>query len=246
MKLFFAILALLFAPCAAHAASPAIAATNTSFVAVDNATQTVSLPAGIVAGQLLIIGLGCDGGLTGDATATGWTQIRRMPKTDANHNTSIAMYRWSDGGEGGTVAVTISAAEKCGHFSMRITGAENPSTQAPQASTGVENGSLAADPDTVTPTGGAKDYLFIAMGSQDGNSLATVAPTDFTGLIAVSSATPDNATDGAVFAASRQVNAASSDPGIFTMNRQDAWTAFTIAVHPVGTARRRAKPTVLQ
>ena len=216
----------------AWGASPSVAATNTS-VGLVSTSHVVALPTGIVAGQLLMVGLGCNGILTAPS-ASGWTHLHTFARSADNTNTISVLYKWAAGSEGSTVTVTTSGSQPCGHFSMSITGAVNPATQAPEASTGA-TGSAAPDSDAVTSTGGAKDYLFISVASQDGNSVATASPTNYLPssgpFLTVSSGT-DNALDAGVFAAYRQLNASSEDPGVFTSSRGDGTAAFTIAVHP--------------
>lgn len=218
----------------AQAASPAVAATNVSSSAGDTTSQVVSLPASIAAGNLLFIGLGCDGNITVDAAATGWTQLKRFAETVTNANTNHVLYRWADGAEGATVTVTIGASESCGHWSARVTDAENPSTTPPAASTGASaGGSTDPNPDLITPPS-SKDYLFIATASFDGGTNScTVAPTNYLTLLTAESTTGTAATQGGVCAAFRQLTTGvAEDPGTFTPAAQDGWAAFTVLIHP--------------
>jgi hypothetical protein len=146
------------------------------------------------------------------------------------------MTKWQSITDGPTEVKAVNSV-KLAAITWRITGAENPSTQAPQVSTVVTGGSLAntAQSGIVTPTGGAKDYLFLTMMSSAGEGVsATGAPANYTNLITANSGTVDtNTTNVCMAGASRQLNAASEDPGVFTHpGVVNGWSAYTVAIHP--------------
>lgn len=224
-------LAFFFYPLLLFAASPSVAATNTSASSSEGTSQVVSLPASIQAGETLLIGLGCDGNIGTDATATGWTQLKRLPETVSNVNTNHVLYKKATGSEGASVTVTIGQSEHCGHWSARISGAADPTVTAPEVSAGAVAETGNADPDAITPSS-SKDYLFIATASLDGAGvLCTAAPTNYSTLLSIISAGAANASAVACAAFRQLTTGSAENPGAFT-NSTDGWAAFTVLVHP--------------
>lgn len=220
-------------------AFPTVAARNSGETSTVATSHTINLPTSISANQLLILKV--DYAVTGnsvDLTGSGFTAITNGAAENVAGSTHgiFTAYRWTDGTEGSTVSVATSVATRVGHQTLRITGAENPSTQAPEAaaSTVANN---PPDPPNLTPTGGAKDYLWIACGGQtysDTNHQVNAAPSNYTDLTAIS-----NASQGAGFCtgatAERQLNASSENPGVFgTVGTATTGESamVTIAVHP--------------
>jgi len=192
---------------------------------------------GSVAGQLFV----CLLSRTSTGTHTypaGWTELTEQINL-GDDVTSIA-YRPADGTETGTFTVTISTGtQKFAAIVWRISGACDPAIQAPQLSAPARSASTTPNPTTVTPTGGAKDYLFLWLGAWSGEQPPppTSQPTNY------ASATPDRqgastgtgglpATNCRVAGTTRKVNAASEDPGSWTISASGDWIAWAMAVHP--------------
>lgn len=115
----------------------------------------------------------------------------------------------------------------------------NPATQAPELSTVATGTSTQPNATTVTPTGGAKDYLWITVAvtageEADDDTWGGAAPTSFGNAVYITTGTAGLASvncsvEGADFAS----NAASMDAAAWSANAQSlAWRAWTIAVHP--------------
>jgi hypothetical protein len=210
---------------------PAVMARATSFVASDGTSHAVTLPSGIVAGELLISAFTADGNPTITWPA-GWTEFA-TGNAPANVAKISIVYRWTDGSEGSTVTVTTSASEQSSHVTLRIAGAKNPASQPPEASVAA-SGSSGSDPNpaALTPIGtGAENYLWLAVFGQDvGNGFGQVkSPEDYIGgQVALTS----TATGTATATAERTKFATSEDPGGFSLNSIREWVAFTVAVHP--------------
>jgi hypothetical protein len=145
---------------------------------------------------------------------------------------SIA-YRNADGLEGATVDVTTDNNRKSSHTSYRITG--HDSGTAPEISTGATGASANPDPDSLTPTGGAKDYLWLAIYGADDEQTTSAYPTNYTDGISENSSS--GSFGSTVGSARRQLNAVSENPGTFTMSVSNQWAAATIAVHPTAVTR---------
>jgi hypothetical protein len=214
-------------------AFPVIADQNESVTATAGTNHVISLPANISAGDLLIIVL--DKGSTA-ATINAhadWTEL--LDENSAN-GLYIA-YRWAAGGETNPTLVS-SAATRDATVTYRITGAVNPATQAPQIGTTATGTSTAPDGPSVSPTGGAKDYLWITFFGQatekaDDDSLVTTFPTNYTlGQAEKTCGIAGANLGGMIGSAARQANTATENPGAFTSAINAAWRAQTIAIHP--------------
>jgi hypothetical protein len=221
-------------------AFPVVVTTNESATPTASTSHIVNLPASLVAGNLILIL--CDKG-TPAVTATfnalaGWDEL-----LDENIASGLAMwYRVSDGTEGATVTFTSSGAIRDACTSYQISGAENPATQAPQLSTVATAASANPNATTCTPTGGAKDYLWITMFGQvgeqaDDDTLVSVTPTNYgaTQLEKTCGVAGTNL-GGMIASAHRTNNAASEDAGAWTSSDTGTWRAYTIAIHPAPAA----------
>jgi hypothetical protein len=139
---------------------------------------------------------------------------------------------------GSSTTFTASANTRTAAIAYLIAGAEDPATQAPQVGTTASGSSTTPDPPTTTPTGGAKDYLWIACLTRageeaDDDTWATASPTNFTPNPPLQKACGIAGSNlgGIVAAASFGSNAASMNPATFTI-ATGAWRAQTIAIHP--------------
>jgi hypothetical protein len=215
-------------------ASPTVAATNESSTNTAGTNHTVALPGGISAGDLLLICL--DKGSTA-ATVNAhadWTEL--LDENSAN-GLYIA-YRWAVGGESNPTLVT-SASTRSAEITLRITGAENPATQAPQIATTGTGTSATPDPPSITP-GSSKDYLFIALFGQageeaDDDTWVNTPPTNYLPSPPLQKACGTAGTNlgGKIGLAHRQLTTGSAeDPGTFGVDVSAAWRSQTIMVHP--------------
>ena len=208
---------------------PTVETTTTSEHNINDQSQVVSLPSGIVSGDLILVFLSVNG-----TPSITWPSSPSFTKIDDVENTgecvlSVA-YRQSDGTEGATITITTGADAKSSATAYRISGHENPSTQAPEMSMGVTGTTGGPDPDNLTPTGGAEDFLWIAAHARDRSTTTTAAPTNYTNLLQV--AHSDAPLGASTASARRNLNAASENPGTFTVDNNNDWSAATIAVHP--------------
>lgn len=143
------------------------------------------------------------------------------------------LYRWAAGGETAPTLVT-SASTRSAEITYRITGAEDPALQAPQIGTTAAT----TDPPSITPTGGPKDFLYIAMvgstGEQaDDGSYVTVFPTNYTeSQMEKTCGVAGTNLGGLVGAAGfRSTASTTENPSAFTVSEAASRTQ-TIAVHP--------------
>lgn len=218
---------------------PVVQATAESSTATAGTSHVVTLPSGIVAGDLILIIL--DKGSTA-ATVNAHADYTELLDENQAHGLYIA-YRWAAGGETNPTLVT-SAATRSAEITYRISGAINPATQPPQIGTTATATSLTPDPPSLTPTGGAKDYLWIAFYGKDGEELdddtwSNTPPTNYTPSPPLQKAcgTAGTGLGGMIAAASRQANTATENPGTFSDDLSTTWRAQTIAIHPDPTKR---------
>ncbi len=226
------LLVLLVATLPAAAGFPTVAATNGGNSGANVTSHTVNLPTGISSGDLIIVMFSNDG----DATVTfpsGWTN-QLFSTASGTFNRFTVNYRIADGTEGSTITVTTSASEGSAHTTYRITGY----TGTPEASTpATSGGSTTPDPSSLTPSWGADDTLWLAVQGNNGNVSVTAYPTNYSNGINNRWASTNGVGVGS---AERTLNAASENPGTFTISASNSWVAATIGVR--GTASTDQPP----
>jgi len=208
-------------------ASPTVAArteyalTTAGTTATPTFTQTTD--------DLVVIFLSVSSSNNAITPGDGFTEL------DANFVNLHVIYKVLDGSEGGNVAITITLSKACA-LAYNIQG--HDTGQAPEIAAQTLGTDTTPDPGTVTPTGGAKDYLWLAGFEQDGeeaddDTWCTAAPTNFTNLIQKTTGVGGAATsNSSIAAADFASNAASMNPATFTTAQSKAWNARTVAVHP--------------
>jgi hypothetical protein len=204
---------------------PVVQATNTSANTSVVTSHTVSLPAGIVSGDLLLIlfGLQTAGTIT---TPTGWTALFNI-LWDSSDKRLAAFYRTADGTEGSSVSITTSSTSKSAHNSYRISG----QSRAPEATTAIMTDH--PNPPSLSPAGGSKKILWLAVGTYRAGTTVSTYPTNYTNGIDVQTGATFSGDTG-VASARRSLEAASEDPSAFTLAAAStACAAATIAIKPL-------------
>lgn len=210
---------------------------------LDGEDRTLDLPSGIQAGNLLLLMLWIGNGSSVVDDPTGWTSIQNevsSPNSGIIHRRRV-FYRQADGTEGSTLALHISSGSTTvdtRSFVFRITDHRDPSIHPPEAGAVNENpeGQQTANPDppSLSPSGGAKDYLWFAWATW-GNSSSSETdvssyPSNYTNGIQEGPA--GGPADGHIGVARRELFAASEDAGAFTLGTSVDWLAGTVVVHP--------------
>jgi len=208
----------------------AFATVQTTATSVESSaatTHNITLPSGIVDGDLLIAILSLDGTNANPTWPVGWVEL--IDLISGNSRLSIA-YRDADGMEASTVDVPTSGNRKSCHTSYRIDTHDvaNP----PEISTGATGASSTPDPDSLTPSGGADDYLWLVVAGNDDEENYTAFPTSYTDGITLDSGS--GSFGSTVASARKELNAASENPGVFTLDVSEQWAAATIAIYPGG------------
>ncbi len=215
---------------------PVVQARTSSEQVAAATSHTVSLPTGIVAGDLLISVFMVDNQPTITWPA-GYTEFATASSFTLTGKASIA-YRKADGTEGSTITVTTDTAQVSTAVTYRIRGAEDPAVRAPEATSNtaplIPALPTLADCPSLTPTGGTKNYLWLTVAT-DHNTIP--------GVIGLSGLPPgygnttyivNTAVHGWCIAVSeRSHRTATEDPGNYSFDTYfSGWIAFTIAIHP--------------
>ncbi|HJQ65670.1 MAG TPA: hypothetical protein VJ816_04800 [Gemmatimonadales bacterium] len=215
-------------------ASPAIV-TSASNILSTPATSwaAVPLPASLVADNLLLAFLAVN---VRDAAAltfpAGWTTFidSTALATPATSRVAVA-WKKATGSEGATMTVTNgSTATRFNAITYQVSGAADPTTQAPEFATVTTGSSTSTNAGAVAPTGGSKDYLFFVVVASGSGTSATV-PTNYGGRISTS-----NALDISFATCNRQATTASEDPGAWAISPTNPWLTTVVAVHPPAAA----------
>lgn len=199
-------------------------------------SHPVTMPSGIVAGELLLVLFSTDGTPTCTDGSGLWTKLGQV--NDAAVNCTAAIFHKIAAGSD-TLTVTTSVGEQSSHISHRISGASGVVTAASAVTNGIASAN--SNPPNHTPPAGAKDYLWIACRTGDSTPVATVAPTNYGNLLSIAAAGTAGASSSV---ADRLLNAASDDPGAFTSASED-WVCLTLAIEPAAgpvVVRRRLGP----
>jgi len=215
-------------------AFPVVEATNTS----DDigTSHTVALPSGIEAGDLLIVLFASDGAEAVGFPNEGVDWIQLLNKSHTTVATLAMAYRIADGGEGASIEVTTPSSEISAHISLRISGYSG----TPECSAGIIGYSTLPDPDTLTPSWGSDDVLWVAFCGQDGNSNVSTFPSGYSGGISKGDLGSSGCSIGAAF---KEATASSENPPVFSMTVNDQWIAATLGIKPAGGVTHEASIT---
>jgi hypothetical protein len=217
----------------AHPVVEQVVESAASTTAVTN--HVVTLPTA-TSGQLLLILMNIGAGA---ATVDAHGSLTELLDEGVANGLYIA-YRWMDGTEPASYTLVTSANTRTASLAYRISGAENPATQAPQVGTTATGTNANANPPTSATPGSSKDFLFIALAGfigedADDDTWATASPTDYTPdpPRQKTAGTAGANLGGIITAAERQLTTGSAeDPGVFTIDNSRAWRTQTVMVHP--------------
>lgn len=222
-------------------AFPVVAARITGRTTNTNTTtHAITLPTGVVAGNLLVVVFSTDGNPTVTAQQAGWTKLNQASSTTVV--TGAIFWKIATGSD--ALTLVTSVVEASSHASFRITGGGTPTATS-------ANGTTAnSDPPPHTPPAGSRDYLWIATRSADSTNVATVAPASYANLQTQAATGTGGASTNT---AERSLTTATENPGTFT-STAIGWVAWTISVppadqsaamDPVASSASVALPTVV-
>lgn len=213
-------------------AAPTVAATTEYALTTAGTTSTPTFTQ--TTGDLVVIFLA-----TAQSTTTTWgDSFTNLSAASGNLHVG---YKVLDGSEGGNVAITTSST-KSAAIAYNITSGTY--TSPPEISTVASGTSATPDPPSITPAGGAFDYLFLAAAETAGESLdddtffntAPSSPDAFTNLVQKTSGTGGAVSSNTTLGCARYASTAYSsiDPGTFGDDTSRLWHSYTVAVPPTG------------
>lgn len=213
--------------------------------ASNSASWTGTYPTNIAAGDLLLLFIGCDGGVS--ASVSGFLG----GNTQGSANSLGVLKKSAAGSESGNFTISLGGSEQGGWRIFRITGwGGNIGTTFDNAATtgdvagdwGTAGASNAPDPPSLDPANwGTEDTLWFAICSLDTSRTISVFP-----LADNNSSDVSGGSTGATLGVCTTSSAVSSlDPSTFTISASDDWLAGTIAVRPQSSAVPRNPAAVL-
>jgi hypothetical protein len=190
----------------------------------DSDPVPVSIPAGVEAGDLLIVGFAGHRGGRWYLAPAGWSTLCLMQD-------SYMCYRFADGTEGGT---TINFNQTSGgtnnrpsSYCLRIGNAH--SYAPPEAQGTWTSGITGPNPPSITPSWGSAKSLIIAAAYRNTGSAVTSGPSGYDKAVVQDFG---GSGDASVAVYSKSINAASEDPGAFTYPGTASGMVVTIAIPP--------------
>lgn len=205
--------------------------TTNGTVTTNSNSWTLTYPANIGSGDLLVVFVASDGGPT--ITSTGFSQLA----ASGNGAASVVCLAKSAGGtESGTFTLSLTASEQGGWRIFRIPvaswygGIPLPAGDGTAgAGTGGGGASQNPDPPANNPFGwDVEDTLWFAACGVDTSRTISVYP-----LADRNTADVSGGANGATLGLCTTESAvASLDPGTFTISASDDWGAVTIGVRP--------------
>ncbi|CAE7345100.1 unnamed protein product, partial [Symbiodinium pilosum] len=218
-----AIIAALLLAGHAMAAAPTITGTpvttSTAFTA-----GNINLPGTIAANDLLIVVWANDGGNQNPAL-TGFTRL------DSGASVHAVFAKKATGSEGATVAFTQDANEDVAAIAFRILAAEwtQDLADVEAAYSDTDN------PPSLTPTGGAADYLFIATAGNGAGATVSTWPTGYTANQNEHNTGGSSNNASVAFATKATTSATSDDPSTWAWDETMRFVACILAL-AVGSA----------
>lgn len=189
-------------------AFPTLAATQTGELA-SGTPQTLTLPAGVAANNLLVA-LIADGSSTTHTWPAGWTEMIDLSGRTIG-------YRIADGSEGATIDVAnnLTGGQDASYVIHRFSGG---SFLIPQQANANFGNTSAPDPPNLAPTWPQTDVMWcaITMANNSSGLCGGVFPTNYNDN-QLEFAHSGGGLSGAINFATRNLNAASEDPGAYPL-----------------------------
>ena len=202
-------------------------------------SMAVNMPATVNSGDLLLSFVSVRNAGTWNTIPTGWVKIAEQAGGGSVGETSV-FYKIADGTEDGTTPTWItSTATSAAWQVMRVTSWHG--TTPPEVAV-TSGDATAANPPNLAPSFASEDILWVVVAGHSAASAAafTAAPTNYTNF--ANNGASSGGAACSIASASRQLNAASENPGTFTAGGSNRWWASaTIAVRPAAAAGSSVK-----
>ncbi len=207
---------------------------------IDNTTTVVTMPAGIVAGDLLVVFASNDNGAILSASA-GWTLL--ASGVNGASNVSLAVFGKIAAGSD-TCTLTDLAVDTA-VVAVRVTdhGVVEPLPDGIVVGTSAIGTSATPNPPNCNPLV-TRDYLWLeTFAMEDMNPTATYWSSGFLAANQVATGTGGGGTTG-IAVAQQNLAASSLDPGTMAASASKRWVAQTLAIKPVIDTSLQATITV--
>lgn len=200
-------------------------------------SHVISMPAGIIAGNLLFVIFATDG----DNTVTNWGGFTQLYSASNGTASSLHLaYKIAVGSD--TLTITTSEKEEGSYVIFRIID-HGSATNPPEVSAGATGSDNSPNPDRITMLL-SKDYMFIACEGSDHLDTVTAYPSTH----GQNRYTQNGGAAGScgVGVATREYTGTVDDPGVFTLAAGEEWVACTVAIYPVGEQFTASSSSVTQ
>ena len=193
---------------------------------ISGTTFSINWPSSVTSGELLVPAF-----CTRDAASVTWPgSVSEIFEQQSDTSSMIlsAAARYADGTEGGgSISVSVDASSGTGKDCVhRISGANSDDT-TPESAFNDAGG----DPPSLSPSGGADDYLFVALYANYFTFFPSAYPSGYTNTNTTSG------TNCALAWGSLETSGASSeDPSEFTNGGDASAVSATVAIYPAGIA----------
>lgn len=211
-------------------ALPSVTGRSTGKNDTASTAHTVAKPAGVVAGEALLVSFASDlATSTPSTSSSGWVMLSSVAQGTTTNNRGTLFYA-ADAAAASNLVVNLSSAEEATWVILRIA---DPTT--PQF-TSMNGSGATLTPAPITPTGGPSDYLAILCLSTDASTTTTQTATFPAGFTNPQSINPGVTSSAASFTADGTFSAVSTiTPGTVTLGLTEQHVAHTV-VFPRGAS----------
>lgn len=186
-------------------------------------SQTLNLPSGITAGDLLVAEICTATAQT--PSITDWT-ILDGPDTTGGLETATIMWKVATGSEGASVSVSFTGSVTGSGTCRRYSNADETKLDSTMVAAAA---STTVDLPSLTPADGADDILWqIGYTGDTANATPLASPFGFPHLPAY------NRIDSGIYSSVGAHNAATVDPESFTIEASRRHVTWNVAIYPAG------------
>lgn len=205
------------------AVSPAVETTASGIQNTDATSHSITLPSGIVVGDLLLVVFSVDNNPTvtvnTGVSGSNWTKLGQ--DNEGSDVTGAIFWKIAEGSD--VLTLTTSSSQQSTHISYRISGG----TTFEVTGTSANDDQNATNPPDHTPPTGSAPYLWIATASRNSSSIHTGAPINFSGLLTQAGGSSGASTS----TATRNFTGTNQNPGTFSGGGDVEWVAYTLSVY---------------
>ncbi len=209
-------------------AVPTNAATASSSSTSQAINHAITLPAGIVAGHLLVVffstpGTGLTNSVSIDTAISGKGWVKALENIGGSVDPGLEVF-WKIAEGGDVLSLVVNGTSpglRSTHRSFRITGHGGTVVAA-----SVAGNSANADPPNAAQSGSAQDTLCLTAVALPSNAVATVAPAGYANLLTLA---PGLSNTGLSTADKGATVISSDNPGTFT-SASARWNAATVLI----------------